>query len=274
MTALWKGRLRLGLLEIPISLHPGEEPEPVDFMLLDRRDLAPIGHRRINKNTGEEVPAEYVVRGLEIEPGRLVTITEEEIEHLAAARTHTVDVVSFVTPAEISPAFYERPYYLEPDAGGEKGYALLREALARTGKTGIARVFLRTRQHLAAILPQDKLLLLNLLRYAWRLRIPADLRLPDRDLDALGITPLEVALTEQLVGAMSEPWTPAVHRDEFHEELIRYMRHKLLWKEAPAPSPAAPAAAAPAGGAREELPEILRRSLERARQERALRRPA
>ncbi|MFN3484417.1 MAG: Ku protein [Planctomycetota bacterium] len=132
MTALWKGRLRLGLLEIPISLHPGEEPERVDFMLLDRRDLAPIGHRRINKNTGEEVPAEYVVRGLEIEPGRLVTITEEEIEHLAAARTRTVDVVSFVTPAEISPAFYERPYYLEPDAGGEKGS----DGTARRGHVG------------------------------------------------------------------------------------------------------------------------------------------
>lgn len=272
MTALWKGRLRVGFLEIPIALHPGEEPEPVDFTLLDRRDLAPIGHRRINKNTGEEVPAEHIVRGFEVEPGRLVTLTDEEIDRLAGERTHTVEVLSFAAPGEVSPVFYERPYYLEPDAGGEKGYALLREALARTGRAGIARVLLRTRQHLAALLPQDKLLLLNLLRFPSRLRNPADLRLPGRDLDALGISPLEVALTEQLVEAMSESWTPAAHRDEFHEELVQYMRHKLLWKEVPAGAPApAPAAPPSAGG---DLPDLLRRSLERARQERALRRPA
>jgi DNA end-binding protein Ku len=272
VTALWKGRLRVGFLEIPIALHPGEEPEPVDFTLLDRRDLAPLGHRRVNKNTGEEVPAEHVVRGFEVEPGRLVTLTDEEIERLAAERSHRVEVLSFVSPAEISPVFYERPYYLEPEAGGEKGYALLREALIRTGRAGIARVLLRTRQHLAVLLPQDRLLLLNLLRYPSRLRAPADLRLPGRDLDALGVAPLEIALAEQLIETMAEPWVPAVHRDEFHEELVRYMRHKLLWKEPPA-GPAAPAASVPSATPA-DLPDVLRRSLERARQERALRRPA
>jgi DNA end-binding protein Ku len=269
---LWKGTLRLGHVEIPVALHPGEEPEAPDFTLLDRRDGSPVGHLRVNKRTREEVPAEEIVRGVEVEPDEFVVVTDEDFEAFDAGRARQIDVVSFVGRDEIHPVYFARPYSLEPAGDGARGYALLREVLARTRKAALARVVVRTRGRLAALLPQDSLLSLNVLRYARELRDPSELSLPGGDLAKLGVSDLEVNLCERLVEEMTEPWNPLLYRDEYREDLSRFVRHKAAVERARKAErrPAAAAGGAPGG----DLIGALRRSLDTVGRRRTFLRPA
>src|SRR4029079_18354680 len=145
---LWKGAIHFGLVHIPVSLYPAEQREELSFSMLDRRDLAPVGYKRFNKNTGDEVPYEQIVKGYEYEEGRYVTLEKEDFKRANVEASQTVDILGFVEAADIPAYYYETPYYLGAGKHGEKGYALLRETLQRTGRVGIANVVIRTRQHL------------------------------------------------------------------------------------------------------------------------------
>lgn len=223
---IWKGHISFGLVSIPVALYPAESREDMDFTLLDEKDMSPIGYRKINKRTGEEVPRERITRGFEYEEGHYVIVSDEELQRANPERTQRIDILYFADPAEIDPRYYDRPYYLEPVTKHEKGYALLREALRKTGKVAIASVVIRTRQYVAAVIAEESVIVLDLLRYASELRDPARLHLPTKNLKALGISEKEVRMAEQLVDEMAEPWDPTKHKDEYREELMAYIRKR------------------------------------------------
>lgn len=227
--SIWKGSIRFGLVNVPVGLYSAEAREDLSFTLLDRRDLSPVGYQRINKSTGEEVPWDDIVKGYEHEEGDYVVLGDEDFRQANPEATQTVDILTFVDAEAIAPMLFDRPYYLAPTAQGEKGYALLREALERTGKAGIALVVLRTRQHLAALLPHGDVLLLELLRFAHELRQPEemDLDVPGRDLDELGISDKEVKMAERLIEGMVEEWDPEAYRDRYREDLLALIDRKV-----------------------------------------------
>ena len=223
---IWNGTISFGLVEIPISLHSAVNPDEVDFDLLDRRDMSPIGYRKYNKRTEKEVAPEDIVRGIAVGKGEYVLLSEEELRKTNPEATQTIEVVEFVDPAAIEPLFYERPYYLKPQKRMTKSYALLHDVLKRTGKVGIARLVMRTRQKLAALTVHGPVLALTVVRYARQIRDPADYVVPPARASDLKPTPAEIKLAERLVDEMSGEWDAAKYQDEFRAKLLEAVREK------------------------------------------------
>jgi len=223
--AIWKGHISFGLVEIPVSLHKAEDPHEFDFTLVDRRDHARIGYERINKNTGKPVAWEDIVRAHE-HGGELVLVSDDELAHANVEATRTIDILDFVDGAQIHPAYFERPYYLEPTRKqGAKAYTLLREALERSGKVGIATIVLRTRQHLAALTTRGPALVLVLLRFADELRPVEGLDVPEEG-DKAGLKPKELEMAEQLVDSMTSKWEPERYTDTFFRDVKKMLERK------------------------------------------------
>jgi DNA end-binding protein Ku len=197
--------------------------------MLDRRDLQPVGYKRYNKGTGEEVPFDQIVKGYELDDGRYVTLEKEDFKKANVEATQTVEIVGFVNAKEIAPYFYESPYFLAPGKHGEKGYALLREVLERTGKVAIANVVIRTRQHIAVVYPFDKYLILDTLRYANELRDPRELKVPDSLKDA-NVKPNELTMAERLIEDMAIKWDPAHYHDTYRDDLLEMIHEKAQGK--------------------------------------------
>jgi DNA end-binding protein Ku len=187
--------------------------------MLDSRDRTPIRYERINSETGEEVPWDQIVKGFEYAKGSYVVIDEEEIKKAAPEGTETVDIEAFVDRAAISPMYFEKPYYLVPGKKAEKGYVLLREALRKTNRVGIARVVIRTRQYLAALMPLEDALVLNLMRFPQEIVEPDEFKLPERDADGQRIRPQELDMASKLIDSMSTDWDPKAYQDDFRERL-------------------------------------------------------
>lgn len=225
--AIWKGSIRFGLVNIPVAVYPAEESDELSFTLLDRRDLSPVGYQRINKASGEEVPWSEIVKGYEYEDGEYVVLGDEDFKRANPEATQTVDIVAFVDAKEIDPVYFDRPYYLAPLKSGEKGYALLREALAASGKVGIAKVVLRTREHLAAVIPQGRALVLELLRFPHELRDAGELELPKAGLEDAGVTQREIEMAEKLVEGMVEEWDPSQYKDDYRNDLMARIDEKI-----------------------------------------------
>ena len=158
---LWKGAISFGLVHIPVGLYSAEKRNNFDLTMLDRRDMKPVGFKRYNKETGEDVPWDQIVKGYEYEKDRYVVLTDEDFRRANVEATQTIDILRFVEGKEIAPMYFEAPYYLAPDRRGEKGYALLRETLKQTGKVGIANVVIRTRQYVAALVPVGDVIVMN-----------------------------------------------------------------------------------------------------------------
>ena len=222
---LWKGAIRFGLVHIPVSLYPAEQSEELSFTMLDKRDLQPVGYKRYNKGTGEEVPYEQIVKGYEYEEGRYVTLEKEDFKRANVEATQTVDIAGFVDAHDIAPYYLEAPYYLAPGKHGDKGYALLREVLERTGKVAIATVVIRTRQHIAALYPRDNVLVLNTLRFQNELRPAKDLDVP-RDLKDAKVQPNEIKMAERLIDDMSMKWKPEEFHDTYRDDLLKMIEEK------------------------------------------------
>jgi DNA end-binding protein Ku len=222
--AFWKGSISFGLVEIPVTLRPALQSDDLSFTLLNRKDFAPVGYKRYDKSTGREVSWDQIVRGYEYEPDEYVVLSDDELRSANAKATQTVEIVEFVEGAEIDPLYFDTPYYVEPQKRGSKSYALLREALRKSGKVGIARVVLRTRQHVAALLVRGEALVLNLLRYAHELRPAADLDVPAK---ATGVSPREVHMAEQLIDGMAASWRPEEFRDEYRDDVMALVKKKI-----------------------------------------------
>ena len=224
---LWKGAISFGLVHIPVGLYSAEKRNSFDLTMLDRRSMKPVGFKRYNKETGEDVSWDDIVKGYEYEKDRYVVLTEEDFKRANVEATQTVDILSFVNRDEIGPMYYETPYYLAPDKRGHKGYALLRETLTQTGKIGIANVVIRTRQYVAALIPFEKVILMNTLRYSNELRDIDDLDVPSSNLKEVGVSPREVEMARRLVDGMSASWKPEEHRDTYHADLLALIEKRV-----------------------------------------------
>jgi DNA end-binding protein Ku len=257
--AFWKGSISFGLVNIPVSLHSAESPEELSFNQLDRRDLSPIGYKRINKKTDEEVPWDQIVRGYQYKRGSYVVVTDQDIRRANVEATQTIDIVGFVEGAQISPLYYERPYYLEPQRGGAKAYALLRETLRRTGLVGIARVVIRSRQHVAALLERHGVLVLETLRWAHELRDTRGIEVPDDK--KTRVSKQEIDMAVRLVKGMAQDWDPRRFHDTFTDDLLALIRRKIASGKTAEIDESEPAAPKRAGNVVDLMP-LLKQSLE------------
>jgi DNA end-binding protein Ku len=221
--AFWKGSISFGLVQIPVTLHNAERTHELSFHQLDRRDNAPIGYERVNKATGKPVAWSDIVKGYELDKGEWVVLDDEDFRKANVQASQTIDIQDFVDAREIPPTYFERPYYVLPDKRGEKAYAVLRDALKKKGRIGIALVVLRTRQHLCAIVPEGDLLILELLRFEHELRPAAEIEPPRAGAKP---TAKELAMAEQLIEGMVSHWNPSKYRDQYRDDLLQAIRQK------------------------------------------------
>ena len=257
--SLWKGAITFGLVHIPIGLYSATEESDLDFDMLDKRTMDRVGYKRVNKRTGREVEKDDIVKGIEYSKGHYVVLSPEEIEEAYPRTTQTIEIESFVDIAEVPFVYLEKPYYTAPINKGEKVYALLREALRETGKAALARVVIRSKQHLAVVLPCGPALVMNLLRWGGEIRSWEGLQLPPEGRKA-GIREAEMKMARQLIEDMSGHWSAQQFRDEFRDAVLNLVQAKA---EAGEGAEVQALEEAPEAGGADviDLTDLLRRSL-------------
>ena len=224
---VWSGTLSFGLLNIPVSLMSGERRTDISFRMLDARNNAPIKYERVNAETGEEVPWKEIVKAFEYDKGSYVVLEPEDIKSAAPESHDAIEVEGFIDANAIGPQYFEKPYVLVPAKKAEKGYVLLREALEQTGKIGIARVVIRTRESLCAVMPQGKALLLMMMRYPQELVDVNEYNIPEGARADYRITSKELEFSEQLIETMATDWKPDDYQDEFRERLQKVIKERM-----------------------------------------------
>jgi DNA end-binding protein Ku len=223
---LWKGAISFGLVNVPVELVSAEKrASELDLTMLDKRDLAPVGYKRYNKASGEDVPWSEIVKGYEYEDGQYVVLSEEDFRRANVEASKTVEILAFVERDAIPPKFFATPYYLAPGKRGEKAYALLRDTLQKAGKLGVATVVIRTRQYLAAVFAEGDVLVLNTLRYGAELRDASELDLGG--LKGAKATAKEIELAMRLVKDMEEAWQPEKYKDTYRDDLLKRIEEKV-----------------------------------------------
>lgn len=224
---VWNGTISFGLLNVPVQLHAGERSAELRFHLLDSRNRSPIRYERINAQTGKAVDWKDIVKAFEYEKGNYVVLPDQEIRAAAPEATETVEIQAFVDREAISPVYFEKPYMLVPKKKAEKGYVLLRETLKKTGRIGIGKVVIRTRQYLAALMPEADALILNLMRFPEELVPSSEFDLPSNTLADYHITPRELDMASQLIDSMTTEWHAADYRDDFRDKLRGIIRQRI-----------------------------------------------
>lgn len=224
---IWKGHISFGLVNVPVVLNSAERRADLSFRMIDSRNAARVRYERVNEETGEEVPWDKIVKGYEYEDGNYVLMSEEELQNASPELTKTIEIEQFVDLDDIDMRFFERPYILTPDKKGEKGYVLLREAIKKSGKAGIARVVIRGRQYLAALIAQGEALVLELLRYTQELIDINEFDLPSADAREYGVQKKEVELAEKLIEGMLSKWQPDQYHDEYRDALMKLVQRKV-----------------------------------------------
>jgi Ku protein, prokaryotic len=235
MRSLWKGSISFGLVNIPVSLYPATRREELSFRLLRSSDLSPVNYKRVAQVDGKEVPWEQIVKGYEYEKGKFVVLKDEDFKRVDIEATQTVDILDFVQLAEVNPMYFQKPYYLVPDKGGAPAYALLHEVLKDTRKAGIAKVVIRTRQHLAAVKAQDNVLILEIMHFADELVDVDELNIP-----ATKTSPRkrEVEMAKALVEQMTEKWDANRYTDDYSSALMEMIKQKIAHGDKAAPKAA------------------------------------
>lgn len=223
---MWKGAVSFGLLHAPVSLHPASREDEIDFDWLRRDSLQPVGYKRVVKETGEEVGKDDIVKAVKYQ-GTYVVLSDDEIKAANVKSTHTIDIVGFTEAEDVNFLFFETPYYLAPVKDGEKVYTLLREALLKTKKIGIALIVLHNKQHLAALIATPQAIVLNTLRWANEVRGIDELDLPAPGQDKAAIKPKELQMATQLIESMSEPWDPVQYHDTFRDDIMAMVKRKF-----------------------------------------------
>jgi DNA end-binding protein Ku len=223
MRAIWKGSISFGLVNIPIALYPATRREELKFRLLRKSDLSPVNYKRVAERDGKEVPWDQIVKGYEYEKGKYVVLKDEDFERVDLEATQTVDIQDFVNIDEIDPMYFYKPYYLEPQKGGDKAYALLRDALKDSKKVGIAKVVIKTRQYLAGVKPEDGALVLELMHFADELADTGKLHLPKK----VEVGKREMNMAKSLIDSMSAKWNPEKYHDDYREALMEVIEEKV-----------------------------------------------
>jgi len=232
MRAIWTGAISFGLVNIPISLYPATRHEELSFRLLRASDLSPVNYKRVAEADGKEVPWDQIVKGYEYEKDQYVALTDEDFKRIDIKATKTVDIMNFVSLEELNPLLFYKPYYMECGKGGDKAYVLLRDALQESGKVAITKVVIRTRQHLAAIKPQGKGLMLELMHFPHEILDASNFNAPT----ASSVSKPEMKMANQLINSMSSKWNPEDYKDEYREALEAMVERKLEGDGKPQPA--------------------------------------
>ena len=235
MKSIWKGSIAFGLVNIPVRLYSATESQSLSSHLLYKKDLSRIRFQRVAESTGKEVPAEEIVRGYEVEKNQFVILSDEDLLDVAPERSTGIEIQEFVNEAEIPSLYFEKPYYLEPDKGAGKAFALLREALMKTGKVGVAQFVLRNRDSLCILKPHGQGLVLNALRFASEIRSMEELSLPSSE----KISSNEVSLAIKLIEGMTDSFDPAKYTDTYTAEVQKLIQAKAKGQKREAPPPKA-----------------------------------
>jgi len=221
--AIWKGSISFGLVNIPISLYPATRREELKFRLLRKTDLSPVNYKRVAEKDGKEVPWDQIVKGYEYEKGKYVVLQDEDFQRVDIEATQTVDIQDFVELDEIDPIFFYKPYYLEPQKGGDKAYALLRDALKDSKKVGVAKVVIKTREYLAGVKPEDGAIVLELMHFANELADTSKLNIPKK----VEVGKREMTMARSLIDSMSSKWNPEKYKDDYREALMEVIEEKV-----------------------------------------------
>ncbi len=221
--AIWKGSISFGLVNIPIALYPATRREELKFRLLRKTDLSLVNYKRVAETDGKEVPWDQIVKGYEYEKGKYIVLKDEDFQRVDVEATQTVDIQDFVELDEIDPIFFYKPYYLEPQKGGDKAYALLRDALKDSKKVGVAKVVIKTREYLAGVKPEDGALVLELMHFADELADTSKLHIPKK----VEIGKREITMAKSLIDSMSSKWNPEKYKDDYREALMEVIEEKV-----------------------------------------------
>jgi DNA end-binding protein Ku len=228
--AIWTGAISFGLVTVPVKVYSAVNRKSVRFHQLSRRTGMRVAQKRVDSQSGEEIPYEEIVKGYEIAPDRYVVIEPAELDTLEPAKTKTIDLEDFVELSQIDPIFYEHPYYLVPGPGGAKPYRLLLEAMRETGKVAIARVVIRSKEQLVAIRPVGDVLEMDTMLFADEVLPPERLdELPDPK--EVKTTPREREIAGQLVGSLAGPFEPEKYRDSYRQRVLALIEQKAEGKE-------------------------------------------
>ena len=223
MKPIWKGAISFGLVNIPITLYPATRREEMRFHFLRKGDLSPINNKRVAEADGKEVPWENIVRGYQYEKGKFVVLNDDDFSRVDVEATQTVEIQEFVEVDEINPMFFSKPYYMEPAKGGDKAYALLRSVLGGTKKVGIAKVVIKTREHLAAVKAQGEVLVLELMHFSEEIIGADELHVPGERT----VGKKEADMAKQLVESMTGKWDPERYKDDYREALMEVIEEKV-----------------------------------------------
>ena len=221
--AIWKGSISFGLVNIPIGLYPATRKEDLKFRLLRKHDLSPVNYKRVAEKDGKEVPWDQIVKGYEYEKGKYVVLKEEDFQRVDVEATQTVDILDFVDLDDIDPIYFYKPYYLEPQKGGDKAYTLLRDSLKQKKKVGIAKVVIKTREYLAGVKPEDGALVLELMHFADELIDTGKLSIPKK----AEVGKRELHMATALIDSMSAKWDPEKYKDDYREALMHVIEEKV-----------------------------------------------
>lgn len=231
MRSTWKGSISFGLVSIPIAVYPATREEKVSFNQLRKKDLSPIRYKKVAEADGKEVSGDDLVKGYEYEKGKWVILTDDDFSKVEISSTHTIEITDFVELADINPKYFYKPYFLEAQKGGEKGYALLHKALSDTGRVGIAKVAIRSREYLACVKPDGLFLVLDLMHFAQEVIEPEGLKV----VTDISISPKELQMAQMLIDSMSGEWKPEAYEDRYQAAVRDVIDRKIKHvPEAPA----------------------------------------
>ncbi|MGZ3772875.1 MAG: non-homologous end joining protein Ku [Pseudobdellovibrionaceae bacterium] len=224
---IWKGSISFGLLNIPVSLQSAELDKELHFSMLDERDLSHIRYKKVNSNTGKEVPLAHIVKAFEYEPDQFVVMTDQDFDKANVKATKTIDIEDFVPSEEVDVMLFQKPYYLAPEKGAEKGYFLLKEALAQTRRVAIGKIVIRTKQHLAMILPRGHYLILELLRFYHQVREENEVNYFKEVNPRIKFSDKELKMAQDLIKGMSTRWHPDKYKDTYYDDLLNRINAKI-----------------------------------------------
>jgi DNA end-binding protein Ku len=223
---IWKGSISFGLLNIPVNLQTAREGKELHFQMLDSNDFSPIKYKKINANTGREVPYDRIVKGYEYEPDQYVIMSKKDFEAANPVATQTLDIEDFVPLEDIDLMMFEKPYYLVPQKSGVKGYFLLRDALKRSKKIAIGKIIVRTKQHLCAVMVRGDYLICEMLRFGHEILNTDEVDL----LSGVGkvkYSPKELQMAESLIDGMTTDWEPRKYKDTYYDDIMKRVKQKI-----------------------------------------------
>jgi DNA end-binding protein Ku len=229
--SLWHGAISFGLIYVPVDMFTASKDNALSLHMLDSRDFAPIGYERVNKSTGKEVDWAHIVKGYEYKKGEYVALADADFKHANVKATETIDIANFAEAADIPAMYFETPYYLAPQKGGQKVYALLRQALEATEKVAVGTFVMRGRQHLCVIAPHEHVLMLLTLRFADEVLPPAQLASAAEGGGSSKVSSAELSMAKQLINQMSGPFRPTAFKDTYRADLMRRIQEKIRRKQ-------------------------------------------